>query len=120
MSCRTPILLTVALLTLMTTGLEEAWAQEEEIIIIMEEGEEDDSTPIVPSFEQRVLFRGALTNEAALDLAFEGEEERIFRSFHRLFLGAEVEVSESIRAMISGRTTWWMWARKDGVERYEV
>ena len=119
MSCRPPILLTVALLTLMTTGLEEAWAQEEEIIIILEEGEEEDSTPIVPSFEQRVLFRGALTNEAALDLAFEGEDERIFRSFHRLFLGAEVEVSESIRAMISGRTTWWMWAKKDGVERYE-
>lgn len=100
----------------MATGAED----EEEIIIILED-EDDTAPPILleTPFSQTVLFRGALTNELAVDTQFEGETERIGQSFHRLFLSADVQISKEVSAMISGRTTWWIWAKEDGIERYK-
>ncbi|NUN13022.1 MAG: hypothetical protein HUU55_05235 [Myxococcales bacterium] len=72
--------------------------------------------PFVGSF----WFRGKLTSEFAVDTEFAGEPESVFRSNQRLWLSAEAELAEDLKAQVSGRLSWQTWISQETNARYTL
>jgi hypothetical protein len=91
--------------------------EEEEALVFDLEAEEEVESP---QFKPRHRFRGALSDEVAVDLGFEGDGEHVVRSVHRLLLTMDGEIRPDLKAHVSGRMTWFAWFEEDGAARYEL
>ena len=96
-----------------------AGQEEDEIILIFEEEETLPPEPTRVAFTPSFLFRGTALSDQSIDLRFDGDRERIFRSTNRLSLDASMEVSPQLHTRVSGRMTHWVWFRKDGFDHGE-
>jgi hypothetical protein len=90
--------------------------EEEALVFELDEVEESET----PRFQPRYRFRGALSDEVAVDLGFEGDGEHVLRSIHRLFLAMDGEIRPKMKAHVSGRMSWFVWMDEDGDARYEL
>ncbi len=109
----------LAFLAIPASAQEAPIEDEEPIILIFDE--DDTTEPELPTqtFVPQAQVRGSLANELALDTQFDGNDEHVFRSFHRLSLAAEMDLNENVKVMVSGRATYWLYGREEGMDRYE-
>ena len=103
-------------LLLSSTALGQA---DEEIILIFDDEESPPPEASSPAFTPSFLFRGTALSDQSLDLQFDGNEERIFRSTNRLSMDATMKLSNALHTRVSGRMTYWAWMKESGFDHAE-